>query len=230
MSRGVCENVFSSSCKCHVLQPQIELQTFTVFPVGVHIEISTHFSVWRWCCFPFFLTCLLAKSHRWCDDAVLVFTQAHFLGMSKKEAKCLPGSTLEKSKHNPSPMKAIIWTYFGIHSLEGNNALDKTDAICKLCKGKVKYFGNTTNLRTHVIRHHPETDLEQLPVAPSQQNNALCNNIENFQSTWSGQKKKYPCPISIPAALLIMKALSTWGKNWAEIYYIFTEKVVPQLY
>ncbi|KAK0141192.1 Zinc finger BED domain-containing protein 1 [Merluccius polli] len=35
--------------------------------------------------------------------------------------------------------------------------LDKSKAICRLCKMEVKYFGNTTNLRNHLTRHHPDT-------------------------------------------------------------------------
>lgn len=33
---------------------------------------------------------------------------------------------------------------------------DKENPICNFCYTKVKYFGNTTNMRAHMSRHHPE--------------------------------------------------------------------------
>ena len=34
--------------------------------------------------------------------------------------------------------------------------LDMSHAVCRLCKYKVKYCSNTTNLHLHIARHHPE--------------------------------------------------------------------------
>uniref|UniRef100_A0A8B9H2A4 BED-type domain-containing protein n=1 Tax=Astyanax mexicanus TaxID=7994 RepID=A0A8B9H2A4_ASTMX len=34
--------------------------------------------------------------------------------------------------------------------------------ICKLCNAKIKYSGNTTNLRTHLARHHSDVELSVL--------------------------------------------------------------------
>ena len=37
-----------------------------------------------------------------------------------------------------------------------SDELDKSLAVCKLCHTNVKYSGNTTNLRAHLKRHHPD--------------------------------------------------------------------------
>ena len=71
----------------------------------------------------------------------------------------------------PSSLKARVWAHFGFYNLEGKTELDRNHAICRLCKAKVKYFGNTTNLRTHMVRHHPEINIkdvdEQQPKVPN---------------------------------------------------------------
>jgi len=39
--------------------------------------------------------------------------------------------------------------------VEGGKELDKSHTTCKLCRIKLKYFGNTTNMR---IGFHPEEE------------------------------------------------------------------------
>ncbi|KAL2079757.1 hypothetical protein ACEWY4_011180 [Coilia grayii] len=65
-------------------------------------------------------------------------------------------ATLLKS---PPGLKADVWQHFGFKSYEDREELDKTKAICKLCQIEVKYSGNTTNLRNHLSRHHPDVAL-----------------------------------------------------------------------
>lgn len=59
-------------------------------------------------------------------------------------------------KNAPSFLKADIWAHFGFYEVTGKHELDKTHAVCKVCHTKIKYFGNTTNLRNHVSRFHQE--------------------------------------------------------------------------
>lgn len=56
----------------------------------------------------------------------------------------------------PFSFKASVWAHFGFYNLDGKKELDKTRVIYRHCKPKVKYFGNTTNMRTHMTRHYPE--------------------------------------------------------------------------
>ncbi|XP_044151342.1 E3 SUMO-protein ligase ZBED1-like [Bufo gargarizans] len=59
-------------------------------------------------------------------------------------------------KNAPSFLKANIWEHFGFYEKSRKHELDKSYAVCKICHTKIKYLGNTTNLRNHVSRFHPE--------------------------------------------------------------------------
>ncbi|KAI4789138.1 hypothetical protein KUCAC02_035425 [Chaenocephalus aceratus] len=64
-------------------------------------------------------------------------------------------------KPAPSCLKADVWEHFGFKKKKESDNLDKTMAVCKLCHTNVKYSGNTTNLRSHLQRHHPDKLLTQ---------------------------------------------------------------------
>nr|XP_055034732.1 E3 SUMO-protein ligase ZBED1-like isoform X2 [Misgurnus anguillicaudatus] len=66
----------------------------------------------------------------------------------------------------PETFKAAIWHHFGFRS-NAENELDKSKAICKACQMEVKYCGNTTNLRNHMMRHHQ--DIISKPATGPQQ-------------------------------------------------------------
>uniref|UniRef100_A0A3B1JBH7 BED-type domain-containing protein n=1 Tax=Astyanax mexicanus TaxID=7994 RepID=A0A3B1JBH7_ASTMX len=71
---------------------------------------------------------------------------------------------MEEKEIQPAPrtLKATIWKHFGFYRQPGpgKKGLDMTYAICRDCNGKVKYFGNTSNPRSHLERHHPELLVE----------------------------------------------------------------------
>ena len=52
-----------------------------------------------------------------------------------------------------SCLKADVWVHFGFKKKKESYDLDKSLAVCKVCHTKVKYSGNTTNLRAHLKRH-----------------------------------------------------------------------------
>lgn len=56
----------------------------------------------------------------------------------------------------PKTLKATIWHHFGFRNNKETDELDKSKAICKACHMEVKYCGNTTNLRNHMLRHHQD--------------------------------------------------------------------------
>lgn len=49
------------------------------------------------------------------------------------------------------------------------DVLDKRKAICRACQMEVKYCGNTTNLRNHLMRHHPDLMSNSKPSTGPQQ-------------------------------------------------------------
>lgn len=56
----------------------------------------------------------------------------------------------------PAKYKASVWKHFGFLGNDVNGVIneDRTKCICCICKGKLKYSGNTTNLTTHLSRKH----------------------------------------------------------------------------
>ncbi len=57
----------------------------------------------------------------------------------------------------PATLKADIWAHFGFYEQPGKHDLEKTHDVCKSCHAQIKYaVGNSTNLRNHVSRFHPE--------------------------------------------------------------------------
>ncbi|XP_076742690.1 E3 SUMO-protein ligase ZBED1-like [Maylandia zebra] len=59
----------------------------------------------------------------------------------------------------PPSLKADVWQHFGFKNCEDSEEPDKSKAVCKMCKMEVKHCGNTTNLRNHLTRHHPDIPL-----------------------------------------------------------------------
>ena len=59
----------------------------------------------------------------------------------------------------PASLKAPVWQHFGFYEVDGK--LDKTYTVCKECRSLIKYFGNTTNLRNHILRFHSELGEKQ---------------------------------------------------------------------
>ena len=67
----------------------------------------------------------------------------------------------------PTSLKATVWQHFEFHEVEVKT--DKTYTVCKVCGTQLKDFGNTTNLRNHLARYHPELGEKQRPVAGASQ-------------------------------------------------------------
>ncbi len=56
----------------------------------------------------------------------------------------------------PLNKKAAVWKHFRFRKHDYEGTADKNIAICVICHADVKYCSNTTNLRNHLTRHHPE--------------------------------------------------------------------------
>jgi len=87
----------------------------------------------------------------------------------------------------PAAFRAEVWNHFGFESKEGSTDIDKNHVVCKLCLGKIKYSGNTTNLRAHLARHHSDTQLSEQQakrVDPSQLTLAQVQTHNSKDSLW----------------------------------------------
>ena len=59
-------------------------------------------------------------------------------------------------------LKSTVLQHFEFHEV-------KTYTDCKVYETQLKYFGNTTNLRNHLVRYDPELGEKQLPVVNASQ-------------------------------------------------------------
>ena len=75
------------------------------------------------------------------------FSQHHF-------KLCIQLRNMEKIiVKNPSGTSKA-WDHFGFYKVEGKILKEK--AVCKICHQECKYTGGTTNLNTHLQKHHSE--------------------------------------------------------------------------
>ncbi|KAJ8319708.1 hypothetical protein KUTeg_002751 [Tegillarca granosa] len=56
----------------------------------------------------------------------------------------------------PLKVKSDVWMHFGhpVYTREGRKITDRDKVICRLCRSSSRYNGNTTNMKTHLLRHH----------------------------------------------------------------------------
>ncbi|KAL3859968.1 hypothetical protein ACJMK2_010146 [Sinanodonta woodiana] len=51
--------------------------------------------------------------------------------------------------------KSSVWNRFSLKREFSTNTIDKTVAVCNLCKTEIKHAGSMTKLSTHLWRHQP---------------------------------------------------------------------------
>ena len=54
--------------------------------------------------------------------------------------------------------KSAVWKYFGFLADDSGCIIDRTRAVCRLCRFAIRFSGNTTNLGNHMHKHHPDMD------------------------------------------------------------------------
>ena len=69
----------------------------------------------------------------------------------------------EKAEQNyeivPNPKgKADVWKHFGLKKRKQDGTIVENIAVCRHCDSVIIRGGGTTNLLTHIRRHHPHTD------------------------------------------------------------------------
>ena len=71
--------------------------------------------------------------------------------------------------------KSKVWTIFGIYKKEGK--LDRSHAICKLCRASLMYTGSTTNLIQHARRKHGQ-EYGEFKTRTNQQEHTASSNTQ----------------------------------------------------
>ncbi|CAH2095774.1 unnamed protein product [Euphydryas editha] len=83
---------------------------------------------------------------------------------------------------------SIVWRFFD--RVEENKRC--VAVLCKLCDTQYKYFGNTTNLRTHLVNKHPiQWDLVQNGTLDESTFRAFEDDDNTTQSSITPKRKKY---------------------------------------
>ena len=63
----------------------------------------------------------------------------------------------------PASYKSVVWENFGFpvqYSNDGKRVVDRTKTVCRRCSTEVGYVaGNTSNMLTHMRRHHPDVSV-----------------------------------------------------------------------
>ena len=52
--------------------------------------------------------------------------------------------------------KAPIWKHFGVRKRNNDGSIVENTAVCLTCNGDVKTAGGTSNMNSHIKRHHPQ--------------------------------------------------------------------------
>ncbi|XP_045454725.1 uncharacterized protein LOC123664170 isoform X2 [Melitaea cinxia] len=83
---------------------------------------------------------------------------------------------------------SLVWRFFD--RIEENGRC--VAVLCKLCDTQYKYFGNTTNLRTHLVNKHPiQWDLVQNGTLDESTFRAFDDEDNTTQSSITPKRKKY---------------------------------------
>lgn len=87
----------------------------------------------------------------------------------------------------PAAFKSRVWRHFGFAAGE-QGEVDRQRVICRHCYNGMAHSGGTTNLATHLRRHHPELDSEtqtsgsqHAQAAPSDKK----NEVAGASACWS---------------------------------------------
>ena len=105
-----------------------------------------------------------------------------------KMAECVTGtSSSEERELLPLPgAKSKVWKYFGFKQDEKGRKLNNKEVFCRICKARLSYCGNTTNLFYHMCTCHEEDYRTIAPAVPgsnkdSQNQTTLTSYVANAQ-------------------------------------------------
>lgn len=82
-----------------------------------------------------------------------------------------------------SKAKAPIWKHFGVRKRKNDGSLVENIAVCLTCNSDVKTAGGTSNMSTHIKRHHPQ-------LLTAQYSNPSASQSEHTEQTPKTAKKQ----------------------------------------
>ena len=118
------------------------------------------------------------------------------------EAQAEGGETIYSAG---SHLKSFVWKTFGFYKRGGK--LDKTKAICKLCRTEVPYTSSTTNLKSHLRYHQTRSQVDRVSTLFINRYTSSGKN-ENVQSTNILPYLQSQLPLNSPRAKAITASIA----------------------
>ena len=76
--------------------------------------------------------------------------------------------------------KSKVWRFFGFQVDDKGQQLNKKEVFCRVCKGRLPYSGNTTNLLYHLQTCHEEDYKTVSSSSSSSSTSSLSSNYPYF--------------------------------------------------
>ena len=76
--------------------------------------------------------------------------------ITKKSEVTCTGSGQQKNLLGHPRGKSKCWRFFRFRTDDDGKIIDKNQVLCWLCPASLSYSGNTTNIKYHIQKHHPE--------------------------------------------------------------------------
>ena len=77
--------------------------------------------------------------------------------MEESEVICVDSSSEQQQNLLSHPRgKSKCWRFFGFCVDDDGKITDIKQILCRLCSAGLSYCGNTTNMKYHIQKHHPE--------------------------------------------------------------------------
>ena len=123
-------------------------------------------------------------------------------------ATCLSSNVKIVDKPNTT---SPIWTYFGL-GIDSNGKPDKDKTLCRICESPVlSKGGNTSNLFTHLKRHHPKKFVELQYAVDTRPKEASCSSNNKSKSASSKQQS------TIVEIMEKSKQYERHGRKWESL-------------
>lgn len=211
-----------------------------------------------WMCF---LALLMIKTRKMLLDSVYLSVTSSArasssanLRMTTKRSMVDGGGEAGEPEMIKPPLQSSVWKHFSF--CKDGVVLNKLLPVCRICKGKVKYHGKTTNLSNHLLRrygishnaNHPGTSCS-IPAAAAVQGNVNSAEASGLASTFSqrlGRNSARVKNITATIAKFICKDMQPYSvvenPGFCEMIQTlepryqtpsrphFSEKVIPALY
>ncbi|XP_053177226.1 E3 SUMO-protein ligase ZBED1-like [Scomber japonicus] len=151
----------------------------------------------------------------------------------------------------PSSYKSVVWDHFGFavdYDADGKRIVNKQSTVCKHCYASVGYAtGNTTNMFSHLRRHHPSVSIGRArsTSATANVNRPQPTIAASFQQQFATSSDKHKT-ITKAVGVFISKDMQPYSvvedsgfrhmmKTIEPRYHVpsrthFSGKVIPELY